>query len=373
VSNSTFSVLVPVGILLSSIASAADNDLYARVVLFMPESAEPAAKYEERLASLAVRAEAFFAHWMRHWKRPVGREQIFARDENGAIDVCLARGAVDSRGRDALAAARRQAIEGAVRQLGLGSGQQPVVWWIFYDYPGIKGFQGGAQGMGGAAINAYPKGTGLIPADAELAAPDMADMAIKGTIHEFGHALGLPHIGPRPGLGLGNSLMGPINRAYWGRTGTQDPRVHLTEAAAALLCRHPIFQRETTGRPKVPQTVEVRDLRIAESDDGAAIVVEGTFSGSIPAHTAVLLDSERGRFGDYWKRSYSGTIDAATGVFRAVVAEPFGRGSLFLAFCFENGFNTGDGRMPFLRGSSIRVSYSGEKGSRRLDSRVGAE
>jgi|GEM_PF-1245359 hypothetical protein len=32
----------------------------------------------------------------------------------------------------------------------------PVIWWIFHDYEGVKGFQDGARGTGGIAINAYP-------------------------------------------------------------------------------------------------------------------------------------------------------------------------------------------------------------------------
>jgi hypothetical protein len=32
----------------------------------------------------------------------------------------------------------------------------PVIWWIFHDYEGVRGFQDGARGTGGIAINAYP-------------------------------------------------------------------------------------------------------------------------------------------------------------------------------------------------------------------------
>ncbi|MCH1407737.1 MAG: hypothetical protein L7V87_01785 [Verrucomicrobiales bacterium] len=111
----------------------------------------------------------------------------------------------------------------------------PVIWWIFYGYERVKGFQDGARGTGGININAYPKGDELIPTDAELATGKLNDMAIKGTIHEFGHALELPHIGPRPEVDLGNSLMGPVNRAYWSRSGFVHVRVYLTQASAFAL------------------------------------------------------------------------------------------------------------------------------------------
>ena len=84
----------------------------------------------------------------------------------------------------------------------------------------------------------------VIPADAPPT--ENHEMAIKGTIHEFGHALGLPHIGPRPGVKLGNTLMGPTNRVFCSRTGPDDPRVYLSEASAAALWKHPVSRKEST-------------------------------------------------------------------------------------------------------------------------------
>lgn len=355
-----------IGLTLAPPSRAADNELKARVVLFIPEDAKPPEHYQQRIASLAVRTEAFFAHWMKHWKRPIERKRIFARTEGGEIEVTLVRGRLTSKGRNALPAIRKMATDSATQKLGLKR-SLPIVWWILYDYPEIRGFQGGAQGPGGIAINAYPKGTELITKDAELAAPKLAEMSVKGTIHEFGHALGLPHIGPRPDVKLGNSLMGPVNRAYWSNIGTtNEPRVYLTEASAAMLWKHPIFQSTITQRYRSPKNVEVKQIKATESDDGSKLIVEGQFSASIPAHTAVILDSERGRFGDYWARSYVSVLDAKTGQFRIVVTRPFSQGTLYLSFCFENGVNMSDNKSPFQRGSSIQISYKGEKGSRRI-------
>lgn len=355
-----------VGAALAPAAQAAENDFNVRVVLFIQDGADPPQKYQERLESLAVRTEAFFAQWMKHWKRPVERKQVFARTKDGSVEVSLVRGKVRAQGRDALAEIRKQAVAGATRARGIEQGR-PVVWWILYDYPNVRGFRGGSRGMGGIAINAYPKGSELIGKDAELASPKMAEMAIKGTIHELGHALGLPHIGSRPSDKLGNSLMGPVNNAYWRQTRTKDQRVYLSEVGAAMLWKHPIFRREAVRDYEMPKKVELKELKVTESDSGGKLMITGKLLASLPAHTAVVVDSQRGRFGDYWERPYAGEIDAKTGRFKITVSEPFERGTLYLSFCFLNGTVTADGRRPFQHGSSIEIFYSGEKGSRRFE------
>jgi hypothetical protein len=59
-------------------------------------------------------------------------------------------------GRAALPEIRKKAVEGASKLLELDAGGAPVIWWIFHDYEGVKGFQDGARGTGGIAINVYP-------------------------------------------------------------------------------------------------------------------------------------------------------------------------------------------------------------------------
>ena len=346
-------------------AQSAENSLHARIVLFISKDAKPPENYEKRLQSLALRTESFFADWGKHWKRPIERETVFARNEDGEIEVILVRGKIESNGRAALPDVRAQAVEGAVNQLGLRP-RQPVVWWILYDYPNVKGFQGGARGPGGIAINAYPPGTETIGINVELAEPKMADMAIKGTIHEFGHALGLPHIGPRPKLRLGNSLMGPINRAYWSKANSNETKVHLTEASATLLQKHPIFGVEQRSEFQKPSRVAINKLEVVESGNDK-IRVTGKLSASHPAHSVVLLDSQRRNFGDYWARSYVGAVDGNSDEFQIDVTDPFDSGTLYLGFSFDNGFNTGDGRTSFQQGSSVKITYKGSSGSRQFN------
>lgn len=360
-----FSYLLLALTALSSGSTAAENDRFARIVLFVDSDTPSPENYEARLASLALYVEAFFEDGLEHWERPIERTDIFARDTDGNIQVTLVKGKLlNPKGKAALPDLRKKATDGASEKLGLKPRGAPVIWWVFYDYEGVKGFQGGARGTGGIAINAYPEGEGLIDVDAELAEGNMNDMAIKGTIHEFGHALGLPHIGPRPDVGRGNSLMGPINRVFWKQTESDDVRVYLTEASAAALWRHPVFQKERTLNPKMPAKVAVEGLTYNESEDGKSIVIMGTLRSNEPAHSVIVYDSERGQFGDYWGRTYVAPIDSDTGGFEATISAPHVSGTIFISFNFETGINTVDGRKPFQQTGSPVLRYTGTAGQR---------
>jgi len=292
---------------------------------------------------------------MKHWKCPIERPQIFARNDDGKIRVTLVRGNVfNPGGRGALPGIRKKAIESATEQLALDR-KSPVTWWIFYHSDGVRGFQGAGGPNGGVAINAYPKGEGLVDLDADLATPDLAASSVKGTIHEFGHALGLPHIGPLPALNLGNSLMGPVNRAYWKRRPGNDPKVYLNEACAVMLKAHPIFRNQPpTERAEMPAKIEVENLKVIAADGGKTISVTGKMSSSIAAHSIVIVDSERNRYGDYWSRAYSAALKE--GSFTVKIDEPFEAGTLFLGFCFNNGSNSG-GKKSFQGGSKFTIEY----------------
>tara|TARA_R110002096_G_scaffold155936_4_gene320346 strand:+ start:169 stop:1248 length:1080 start_codon:yes stop_codon:yes gene_type:complete len=333
------------------------NNRFARVVLFAEEGSTIPENYQDRLGSLAIRTEGFIDQWMNHWERPIDRKEIFARNDDGSVQVTLLTGKLlNANGRAALPDIQSKATKGASEQLDLAPDKK-TVWWIFYHYPGVKGFQGGARGFGGVAINAYPDGEGIIDPGWDLASPPMVENSLKGTIHEFGHALGLPHIGPRPALKLGNSLMGPINKSYWSKAGTDDERVYLNEVSAAMLWKHPLFSNENTNRVPTPRDLEVTDFKGTKSEDGNSIELSGRIMNPKGIHSVIAVDSERGQFGDYWARSYVGKVDPETGIFKAVITEPFQKGTAYIAFSFEDGFNTGDGKMPFQRGSSISYSY----------------
>lgn len=82
-------------------------------------------------------------------------------------------------------------------------------------------------------------------------------MKSKASIHELGHAFGLPHIGPLQADDLGNSLMGPVIRAYRSRH-PNEQRVYLTRASGAMLWKHPLFSGTTKDRDITPHSFSFR-------------------------------------------------------------------------------------------------------------------
>ena len=79
----------------------------------------------------------------------------------------------------------------------------------------------------------------------DLAAKPMWALNLKGCIREFGHALGHSHLGTKPSTQSGNIIMGPINRAFKAKAKLDydEPQFYLSEAIAAVLVSHPIFQK----------------------------------------------------------------------------------------------------------------------------------
>ena len=338
---------------------AADNDLYARIALFVAEGDDVPEHYQERLSELATRTENFFVDGMAEWDIAVARKEFFSRDNEGKIEVSLVRGTLTKTGRDALPELQGKTINATSRQRKINP-RKPTTWWIFYQADGVNGFQGRGGPESGLAVNAYPAGISEIEANDDLAGKKFDGISLKGAVHEFGHALGLPHIGPNPAEKRGNSLMGPINKVYWRTENSTDPKVYLNQASAAVLKNHPIFQLEKKPAD-MPEKIEVNDLKVTEKD--ATVVITGKLNADLHAHTAVLLDSARSKFGDYWARSYVGSIEE-NGNFRITVTEPFKKGSIFLSFCFDNGVTTADGKKLFIHGSAIEVPYTTNDGKR---------
>ncbi|MEJ6603551.1 MAG: hypothetical protein QNL51_13400 [Opitutaceae bacterium] len=338
------------------------NDRFARIVLFVPDDAEIPAGYQERLTAIALRTEAFFADGIAQGGWPVARREIFARTDDD-IEVTVVRGALpeDAVGRKGFPLVGPLAMAGATAALG-DQADENTVWWTFYHTPKrvIKGFRGGGDRDGGRAINVYPTADGNITADVELGDPEMWPLNLKGCVHEFGHALGLPHIGAKPETGLGNTLMGPINRAFASRLpkGTSEPRVYLCEGSATLLAKHPLFVAHGPTPPAGTDHARVNDLATKDGP-GGSIEITGKVSGLVAAHSVMILDSDH-RFGDYWSRSYSAKVDDE-GTFHANLDEPFAsdQGFITLYVCLNDGRNK-----AMADEGEMRFSYEGKPGSR---------
>ena len=371
-------VMLPRLVLISSIFIAtlanANNQRFARLILFVPEGTEIPEAYSERLTQIALRTEAFFKDGIERWGWEVERSEIFARNDNGEIEIILARGELppEAVGRNALPDITRLALEAANTEVPKELAEQSI-WWTFYHCPKqeVRGFRGMGGRDYGRAINRYPDVPGEIPPIIHLADETMWQLNLKGCIHEFGHALGLPHIGPKSKDAMGNSLMGPINRAYHSKAKIEgnEPRVYLTEASAAMLANHPIFSSQSSTKLQTPNRIRIQDLSIEEIQNGQRISIKGSIGGSLLPRSVIVLDSSGRGFGDYWARPYVGEVDSQ-GRFKTIVDETFeeaSKGSLSLFFCFPNGRNASSGPKESMQGGVTNIPYKGKQGARQFE------
>jgi len=158
------------------------------MVVFVPPDAEPPADYQERLESLGIRTEMFFSKWLKRWGYKTERSEIFDRDEEGRIRVEVVKGELtDVKSKDTVIREVTKITNKTMEKrtkLGRNSG---VHYWIFYQYPGAKGFRGGKK----RAVARYPRGgTGALDLKAKLGSEEMEKSQTKAAIHEFGHAFG---------------------------------------------------------------------------------------------------------------------------------------------------------------------------------------
>ena len=122
-----------------------------------------------------------------------------------------------------------------------------------------------------------------------------------------------------------------------------------------MLKTHPIFRKTPPASlPKMPDQIVVEDLKAVA--DGETIKVSGTLKSPKTAHSALLADSQRNKFGDYWSRAYTSKIDEQ-GQFTVTVDETFESGTLYVGFAFNNGTNTGGHGKSFQGGSATTFSY----------------
>ncbi len=318
------------------------------IVLFTPAGIEPPADARQKIGAAAKYAETFFPKWMKRWGYPPAREKIFARERDGTIRVLHVRGSKPAG--DYLSIAHLDLLKEmwplAHKTYDLPE-NLPVWWvWVYVGDPPtrFKDYRGsGDLRRGGWAVVNYENRLGTINPRLEMGAGFHEEFTLKGCIHELGHALGLPHFGPRVKERLGVPLMGPNISAYRQATGSNESRVYLSQAEAAMLWKHFVFSGTAENRNVLP-SVRVQDFRTRFDRTKGEIEVTGKLESDGKAHSVVLTDDAIPNQQDYWRKAYAARI-GADGRFSVRVREPSrANGTFHLLFCFDNGAVTGDGK-----------------------------
>jgi predicted Zn-dependent protease len=338
-----------------------------RIVLFTPSDVQVPTGVSYRLTQIADATEKFLFEGMKRWKYEPAVDHIFRRNADRTVEYITVKG--DKPVSDPFytkASCRFDAVEKAKAQSRVaGDGH---IWWIFLyvgDRPKrFSGWEGGGNVRdGGTAIVNYDTVPGEIRADLNPSQGFNNEYALKGTIHELGHALGLPHIGPDVSLGLGNSLMGPNNDVYAARRLPKADRCYLTEASAAMLLKHPVFSGTAKDRFRQP-AASITDFKQEYNKQTNQIRLSGKLVSDMKAHSVVVLDDVGNPDDTYWFRSFVARIEP-DGTFKVTVKTPTrADGHFLLSFCFENGVVTGTtkGILPDDHGP-LRTGYKFRNGN----------
>jgi Tol biopolymer transport system component len=332
-----------------------------RIVLFTPSDVAVPPGVKSRLTQVANTTEKFYFEGMKHWGYSPAAKGLFRREADGSVEVLQVRGEdTAASGKYAKPNFGGYVIDRATEQYHVaGEGH---VWWIFVylgDRPTrFEEFIGGGNPReGGRAMVNYDSLAGEIRSDLGLAKGFNGQFMLKGVIHELGHALGLPHAGPEPSLGLGNSLMGPTTAIYSARNCPKPEQVYLSESSAAMLWKHPLFSGTAKDRVLQPR-LELANYRAQYSLAEDRVTLSGKLVTDQPAHSVVVTE-DRGqpRGGEYWYRQHSARL-APDGTFRVTFDHPPKADCQYrFRFCFENGVVTGDGVSLGIDAGDIRKAF----------------
>lgn len=273
----------------------------ARIVFFTPSDVKVPDGVRPRLSRAAESCEKFYFDWMKHWGYPPGVTTLFRREADGMVEVLQIHGdepvarAKDNGStslQDFKPGFPQDVVKRASAQYHItGEGN---VWWIFVflgDPPArFSEFAGaGNPRDGGWAIVNYDSSPGELRPDLALAEGFNGKFFLKGTIHELGHAFGLPHVGPDPALNLGNTLMGPATDIYLKRVTNGTGRSYLCESSAAMLWKHPVFSG-TNQDVRILPNVELRDYKAVFDATSDVATLSGKLVSDIPAHSVIIFD-----------------------------------------------------------------------------------
>jgi hypothetical protein len=289
--------------------------------------------------------QAFYGHWLQHWDFEPENVLPIDRDEDGIPVIYFIRGAEPA----ASGQYDKVGIQGAIREQAISEHSIPregSSFWIFVygtKLRASRGWGGWDDERGnGLTLLVWQTAEGNVHADDPLAGGVPELINLKGYLHELGHTMNLPHIGPTEKQDLGMSLMGPNARTYRQARSNLEERVYLTPATAALIWKQPQMTGRYAGNPEVPK-VDVRNFRTVYNARDERFQLTGRLVSNVAAHSIVAIDIPSEGPGDYWKKAYMARL-TDEGEFELFVDELLpASGVMKVVFCFENGAFTGTG------------------------------
>jgi hypothetical protein len=338
----------------------------ARMVFFTPMDVSVPADARKKLTEVAEATEKFYFQWMNRWGYPPVATNLFSRESDGQVELLAVKG-------DQPAASGKYSkpnfsdyvIKEATKKYHVPGKYH--VWWIFVylgDRPArFNDFAGAGNPIGGgwAMVN-YDTLPGDYQSDKSLVEGYNGEVFLKGMIHELGHAFGLPHQGPDPELGFGNTLLGPTTKLYVASKKPLPNQVYLCEASAAMLWKHPLFA-ETNSDQWHKASLKLLDFKTAYNSTNDSVTLSGRLVSDQHAHSVVVIDEPKQVRSDYWHQSHAARI-APDGTFQVSIKHPASDGRLRILFCFDNGAVTGDGaNVRFVDRGDIKKTYHFENGT----------